>query len=106
MLSLYVHIPFCVRKCHYCGFYSTLYSYQGSGEFIRALEAEASSYLRLFEMRTFENVYIGGGTPTALSLKELERVFNITRQYFHISEQAEYTVEVNLKIQQCGRLCH
>lgn len=95
MLSLYIHIPFCSRKCFYCGFYSTPYSQQGSNIFIPALKTEALLYRSSFESRTFESVYIGGGTPTVLSLKELEQVLNISRRYFNIAGDAEYTVESN-----------
>lgn len=94
MLSLYIHIPFCVRKCHYCGFYSTTYSPQASEPFIAALDAEVSACLPEFEMRVFDNIYIGGGTPTALSFQEIEKVLTVTRQ-FNVSKEAEFTIEVN-----------
>jgi oxygen-independent coproporphyrinogen-3 oxidase len=95
MLSLYVHIPFCVRKCHYCGFYSTEYSRQQSDNYISALEREAADYQCAFADRIIDSIYIGGGTPTALTPDQLKRVLAVTRGYFPIDSKAECTIEAN-----------
>jgi len=95
MLSLYIHIPFCVRKCHYCGFYSTTYTLQQADEYIASLRLEAESYQRAFDGRTFDSVYMGGGTPTALSSEQLKKLIVIVHEHFHISRDAECTVEAN-----------
>ncbi len=95
MLALYIHIPYCVRKCPYCGFYSTPYTEKGADEFLTALRIEAAGYKPEFNQRTFHSVYIGGGTPTALSPGQMRTVLDITRTYFRISADAEYTVEAN-----------
>jgi len=95
MLSLYIHIPFCVRKCGYCGFYSTQYSTRIADEFITCLECDAARNRSDFTHRLFTNIYIGGGTPTALSLAQLERIVRTIRQYFPIADDAEFTVEAN-----------
>jgi len=95
MLSLYVHIPFCVRKCGYCGFYSTQYSTRSADEFISCLEHDAASYRSDFTHRLFTSIYIGGGTPTVFSLGQLERIVNIIREYFPIVDDVEFTVEAN-----------
>lgn len=95
MLSLYIHIPFCVKKCLYCGFYSTPYSQEQADEFLSGLRSEATLYKDAFHGRAFESIYIGGGTPTALSLDQFSSVLDIIREHFPISEGAEFTVEAN-----------
>jgi oxygen-independent coproporphyrinogen-3 oxidase len=95
MLSLYIHIPFCVKKCHYCGFYSTHYSEQLANEFISALSQEAARYGPAFSNRQFETVYIGGGTPTVLSSLQFEGLMTGIKRYFLIDPDAEWTVEAN-----------
>ncbi len=95
MLSLYIHIPYCVRKCPYCGFYSTQYTQKNADEFIIALRREAAGYQTEFYNRVLRTVYIGGGTPTVLSEMQLTEVIGIIRNYFHVSEDAEITVEAN-----------
>ncbi len=95
MLSLYIHIPYCVRKCPYCGFYSTQYSPKSAAEFTIALRREAASYQTEFNNQVFHNVYIGGGTPTVLSERQLAEVLGVITDYFQISKDAEITVEAN-----------
>lgn len=95
MLSLYVHIPFCVRKCLYCGFYSTQYSSRSAEEFVAAFEHDAVSYRSDFTHRLFTSIYIGGGTPTVLSSGQLERIVNSIRKCFPIADDVEFTVEAN-----------
>ena len=95
MLSLYIHIPFCVRKCHYCGFYSTTYTKPQADEYIASLRLEAASYQRAFVGRTFDSVYMGGGTPTALSSEQLKKLIVTVHEHFQISRDAECTVEAN-----------
>ncbi len=95
MLSLYVHIPFCVKKCPYCGFYSTRYSSQSADEFIVALRGEAESYKAEFVDRPISTVYIGGGTPTALNTRQLSEILTTIRSCFEISKNAEFTLEAN-----------
>ncbi len=95
MLALYIHIPYCVRKCPYCGFYSTPYTEKGADEFIAALRWEAKGCQAEFNNRLFQSVYIGGGTPTALSPEQMRQVLDTARTYFKISAVAEYTVEAN-----------
>jgi oxygen-independent coproporphyrinogen III oxidase len=62
MLSLYIHIPFCVAKCSYCGFYSTMYDPKYADAFIDALTREADHYRKFFDQRVFQTLYLGGGT--------------------------------------------
>ncbi len=95
MLSLYVHIPFCVKKCLYCGFYSTQYAPALSDAYLSALELEAASYQDTFAGREFDTVYLGGGTPTTLTSAQFERLCTILRNHFSLSASAEITAEAN-----------
>ena len=95
MLSLYIHVPFCVGKCHYCGFYSTTYTLEQANEYIAALRLEAANYQNVFTGRTFDSVYIGGGTPTALPPDHLEKLIAVIHKHFHVSRDAECTIEAN-----------
>ena len=95
MLSLYIHIPFCVNKCPYCGFYSTPYTNARADNFLAALHFEAGLHSRLLGEQTVGSVYIGGGTPTTLSPDQFSRLFSIIKEYVHLTDDAEITVEAN-----------
>ncbi len=95
MLSLYVHIPFCVGKCFYCGFYSTLYSPKKADEFLDALYLEVEQCQKQFTGRRIGTVFIGGGTPTVLSDEQLSRLTALLREKFHLDDAVELTVEAN-----------
>ncbi len=95
MLSLYIHIPFCVGKCPYCGFYSTPYSPGHAADFITSLSKEALKFKKSFEDSIFDSVYIGGGTPSVLSDEEFAQVLNIVKTSFTIAGDAEFTAEAN-----------
>jgi oxygen-independent coproporphyrinogen-3 oxidase len=95
MLSLYVHIPFCVKKCHYCGFYSTQYSEALAERYLDALGREMGRHQDLLRRRSFATVYLGGGTPTTLNASQLSRVFALIYHNMTLCRDAEITVEVN-----------
>lgn len=85
--SLYVHIPFCLKKCLYCDFnsYPTLMEYED--EYIDALVRE----IKTIKQSKFETIFVGGGTPTILSLKSLEKLLQSLKNF----EAEEYTFECN-----------
>lgn len=95
MLSLYIHVPFCVRKCRYCGFYSTAYSSGNADAFISGLKYEVARYWNDFRHRFFSSIYIGGGTPSVLSSEQFGLLVGIIREYFTIDDGVEFTVEAN-----------
>lgn len=95
MLALYIHVPFCVGKCHYCGFYSTAYSPGGVDAFISSLEREAAVCREDLSGRPFTSIYIGGGTPTVLSPSQFQLLVSVIRDNFTIDESVEFTVEAN-----------
>jgi oxygen-independent coproporphyrinogen-3 oxidase len=90
--GLYVHIPFCLRKCCYCDFYSISDLSQTSG-FLAALkrEMEMNSGTPL----VFDTLYIGGGTPSVLPPEAIGQIIETACRYFSIASDAEKTLEVN-----------
>ena len=86
--SLYVHVPFCSHICYYCDFAKQRYSEKVAEEYLERLEREISR----IQQDSFETAYIGGGTPSSLSLQQLERLFSILDR-FEITK--EFTFEIN-----------
>ena len=96
MSGLYVHIPFCVKKCHYCDFViAPAVPAAKRAVFLEALEQEARHVAPMVAGTVFETVYLGGGTPSVLGASELERLFGILRAHFRWGAGAEITCEAN-----------
>lgn len=95
MRSLYIHIPFCVSKCPYCGFYSTVYGKEPSELFLSALQNEIELHRASVRAAAFDTLYVGGGTPTCLSPLQLDRLFGLLFGSFHFTGRQEFTVEAN-----------
>jgi oxygen-independent coproporphyrinogen-3 oxidase len=90
---LYIHIPFCIRKCVYCDFLSVPYDKTFAQAYIDALCKELE--LRKDFARTLKAVYIGGGTPSLLSENAFRKLFLCLRNNFHLSADIEISVEAN-----------
>ncbi len=95
--GLYIHIPFCAAKCAYCDFYSLSGAEKLllQDDYIDALCKSAEIMSEKFSDTLFSSIYIGGGTPSILSCKLLEKLFSSVRSNFQISETAEFTIEAN-----------
>lgn len=94
MAGVYLHIPFCKRKCFYCDFYKST-NLRLKDDFLLSLKKEIegkSDFLRALNIDTF---YIGGGTPSVLSGDELLRLFDLFRPYVDFPLVKELTIEVN-----------
>jgi len=89
--GLYVHIPFCVKKCAYCDFYSLPNCLDYLDPYIRALLQEAHKYAGL----SFETLYFGGGTPSLVTPDQLKSLLNGLRGEFDLSTLVETTIEAN-----------
>lgn len=94
MAGLYLHIPFCKRKCHYCNFYS-LASVKYKPELVEALIREVELQKNYLQGEVLESIYFGGGTPSLLDAKELEIIFDKIYANFPVKENAEITFEAN-----------
>lgn len=92
-LGLYVHIPFCEKKCHYCDFASFCRSGDDGTRYLEALERELLSFEAILTDVDVETIYIGGGTPSSLSLTETEQLLTILKPYAH--KVMEWTIEAN-----------
>ena len=90
---LYVHIPFCAHICEFCDFFRVPYQENLVQQYLEELSRELKLYADKGELTDLETIYIGGGTPTALSYVELERLFQILAPY--VKDQLEYTIEAN-----------
>jgi len=90
--GLYIHIPFCISKCHYCNFYSVT-SLEYVPDFLKSLYKEMAMYRERFE--TFDTLYIGGGTPSALPIDSLEELIQKVGNTFDLSPDSEMTLEAN-----------
>ncbi len=95
-LGLYIHIPFCMRKCAYCDFYScTGRSADNIHHYISACMLQMEDISESCRGYEIDTVYIGGGTPTTLPIKEIERLLSSAGRNLKISKYAEITVEAN-----------
>ncbi len=90
---LYIHIPFCLRKCLYCDFYSVPFQAGAVGEYISSLHQELR--LNKESARDLRTLYMGGGTPTLLSVEEIAGVMDEARKVFSLDHDAEITIEAN-----------
>jgi len=90
--GLYVHVPFCRGKCHYCDFYSVT-SLSLVSAYLEALDKEAQLYQGRFG--AFDTLYLGGGTPSLLEGPQLRALMDCLRRHFSFSPEAEITLEAN-----------
>jgi len=96
-LSVYIHIPFCLRKCPYCAFYSISPSGKDIEKYLHSLEREME-WWRAKWGRPFPEVktlYLGGGTPSFLTLEHWQIIKDMINKHFTFSDEAEISVEAN-----------
>lgn len=90
--GLYIHVPFCGSKCFYCDFYSVC-SRSWICAWLKALRTEMALYSEEFPV--FDSLYLGGGTPSILDVRELLELFESLAKHFAFSTVSEMTMEVN-----------
>lgn len=90
--GLYIHIPFCLSKCGYCSFHSVTATHLME-DAVNAITQEMDLYRDYFFY--FDSVYIGGGTPSLLSIHQMKSLFHAIHRNFEIARSAEITMEVN-----------
>jgi oxygen-independent coproporphyrinogen-3 oxidase len=98
MDSIYIHVPFCFKKCLYCDFSSRVGTAALQRAYIQALEQEMKRVKEWVDPNRLRTIYIGGGTPTILGNQELERLLQLCREHFlplFRSWEGEFTVEAN-----------
>ena len=96
-LELYIHIPFCIRKCNYCDFLSFPSNEEEREDYVQCLinEIEQTGELLDKDAYAVRSIFIGGGTPSLLSGEQMERIMQAVRKGFVIKEEAEITMEAN-----------
>ena len=90
MAGLYIHIPFCKSRCIYCGFYSTT-AFELRQQYTDALCREIADRAS----GSISTIYLGGGTPSQLTLSQLHQIFDTIYKYNKVEKDAEVTIEVN-----------
>lgn len=93
-LEIYIHIPFCVKKCAYCDFLSVPADAAGQNEYLAALEEELRA-LPVGKERPVTSVFVGGGTPTVVDAGKLCRILDVLKKKFDCSPDTEITIEAN-----------
>ncbi|MBR5316751.1 MAG: radical SAM family heme chaperone HemW [Lachnospiraceae bacterium] len=94
-LSLYIHIPFCVKKCHYCDFLSAPCKEETRQEYVETLCMEIVQRAKLYKDRIVDTIFFGGGTPSLLSAGQMGKIMDVIRQEFRVLPEAEISMEVN-----------
>lgn len=93
--AVYFHIPFCEQICHYCDFNKVFLKNQPVNDYLDAMAMEMRNTVQRFGNRKMKTMYVGGGTPTSLNLKQLDKFLKSIHETFTLVEEYEFTVEVN-----------
>lgn len=94
-LGIYIHIPFCVKKCRYCDFLSGPAGKDVQKQYVDKLLEEIESYAGMLKKSSTETVFFGGGTPSILEGTEILRIMEQLQKYANLSETAEISIEAN-----------
>lgn len=93
-LGLYLHIPFCAKKCNYCDFFSAFPTDNSLDEYTKGMIESIKKWGGLLKNRPIDTIYLGGGTPSLLSHR-LPELLNAIKTNFRVLENAEITLELN-----------
>lgn len=93
-LGVYIHIPFCKQKCYYCDFVSYANKEKYFDKYVQALIAEMKHFLQNNDVE-IETIYIGGGTPSILDAKNIEKIIEVFQEKNLLGNVKEITIEVN-----------
>lgn len=105
-LGLYIHVPFCGKKCRYCDFYSVSYTKANSDAYTNAVLRNIKHYSD--KTAVLDTIYFGGGTPSLLSAEQISRFITDIKASFKLSADAEITLEANpntLTYEKLAKLC-
>lgn len=94
-LSIYVHIPFCVKKCYYCDFLSGVSSDEVRNNYVEALVKEIMVGGETYKDYRIATIFIGGGTPSILTKEQIKKIGDALQKSFTYIDQIEFTIEVN-----------
>ena len=94
-MELYIHIPFCVKKCDYCDVLSFAADEQTQKSYVAALQKELAFYGAKYKDRRITTIFIGGGTPSWLKEDYMQAIMETVYHYFSVEQDAEITIECN-----------
>ena len=94
-LGIYIHIPFCVRKCNYCDFLSGPATKDVQKDYVKKLLEEIDGYKELLKNRKTDTIFFGGGTPSSIDEQDILRILEKIKAYGNISPEAEISIEAN-----------
>ena len=94
MAGIYIHIPFCKTKCHYCDFYKST-DFGAKTDFLSALKQEISSRKDELQQEKIASIYFGGGTPSVLKTDEIKEILDLIQRLFLLEDDVEITLEAN-----------
>ncbi|RKD92283.1 radical SAM family heme chaperone HemW [Mangrovibacterium diazotrophicum] len=94
MAGIYIHIPFCKTKCHYCDFYKST-DFASRPDFLSALKIEIQSRTNELSDEKIESIYFGGGTPSVLKVSEISAILDQIFNNYPVAEDVEITMECN-----------
>ena len=94
-MELYVHIPFCIKKCNYCDFLSMPADDTVKKQYLQALKNEIGYYAESLPKK-LETIYFGGGTPSVLMPEQLTELLDLIRSKFDVCPNAEITIEIKM----------
>jgi putative oxygen-independent coproporphyrinogen III oxidase len=94
--SAYFHIPFCAQICYYCDFNKVFFQGQPVDEYLQAMEREMKKTVEVFPAERLDTLFVGGGTPTVLEMKQLDFLLESIYKHFRFSkDEVEFTFEAN-----------
>src|SRR5205807_7811598 len=93
--GLYIHIPFCRSHCSYCDFATGMFESDAAARYVRALVSEIERWSEVRECREVDTIYFGGGTPSLLSVGQIETILSSIATRFRVEPRAEVTLEIN-----------
>jgi len=96
-LGLYIHVPFCKTRCHFCAFYLQIHREDRASSYLESLQREIQLHTELNSLggRLLDTVYFGGGTPTTLRPDQLCKILELIRTCFGLQNNAEITLEAH-----------
>ena len=94
MNGLYIHIPFCLKKCNYCDFYSCT-NVDNIKRYIKSICKQLTIEAPLYKDYTFDTIFIGGGTPSLIDGEAFKLLADAIKDNFSLKEGFEFSIEAN-----------
>ena len=95
LAGVYIHSPFCRSRCSYCDFATGMYESDAAERYVRAVVKEISRWSEIETPEIVDTIYFGGGTPSLLTVEQLESILNAVRARFDVGAESEITLEIN-----------